>query len=206
MIPRGTKLVEKEVIHNPETGVTTIIAYHKGERMEILVDTVDWPLVEPYTWHVGKAKNTYYARSFTGGWGIKRKRTRMHAILFPDAKQVHHNDHNGLNNCRSNLVVVTNQQNCFSRLKQDGKSSPYLRVSWDKERGCWQGGIKYNSKRIPLGRYESAEEAARVTDAKALELFGEIALLNFPRDHYKKNDDGTFSYIVTTEEILTQNC
>lgn len=40
--------------------------------------------------------------------------------------------------------------------------------------------ISANNKRFDLGYYDSAEEAARAYDAKAKELFGEFAYLNFP--------------------------
>lgn len=37
-----------------------------------------------------------------------------------------------------------------------------------------------NGKTIYLGSYNTSEEAARVYDTKAKELFGDFALLNFP--------------------------
>jgi hypothetical protein len=182
MISLGTKLAKNEVSHNPETGVTTIFCLHKGQRMEILIDTADWPLVEPYSWYAEKAKKTFYANTNTGSWknGKRGKRQRLHALLFPEAQQVDHQDHNGLNCCRGNLRPSTHQQNNWNRTKnQKPTSCKYLGVSWDKTRQKFQAGIKINGKRIALGRFDSAEEAARVRDAKALELFGEFASLNF---------------------------
>lgn len=37
------------------------------------------------------------------------------------------------------------------------------------------------SKQIYIGRYSDPEDAARAYDAKAIELFGEFARLNFDR-------------------------
>lgn len=182
MLARGTKVKENEVIHND--GITTIIAYHKGERMEILIDTEDWPKVEPFSWHVEKAKKTFYAKTLTGMWASKNKRgLRLHTLLYPDAEQVDHMDHNGLNNRKNNLRSSTRQQNNWNRTKnQKPTSSKFIGVSYDKSRKKWQAGIKFNGKRIALGRFDTPEEAARVRDTKALELFGEFASLNFPKE------------------------
>lgn len=49
-----------------------------------------------------------------------------------------------------------------------------------KEIKLSQGYIHFNYKKINLGTYKSIEEAARVYDIKAKELFGEFAWLNFP--------------------------
>ncbi len=40
--------------------------------------------------------------------------------------------------------------------------------------------IGYNGKSIYIGSYDTAIEAAQARDAKAIELFGEFASLNFP--------------------------
>lgn len=195
MLPRGTKLTENEVVHNVETGVTTIIAIHKGQPMEILVDTADWPLVEPYSWHVERAKKTYYAKTLTGMWSTKNKRgLRIHRLLCPTAEQVDHIDRNGLNNRRSNLRPATNQENNMNRGKKEGTSSSLIGVSWDKARNKWQSGIKIDGKRISLGRYTTAEEAGRARDCKALELFKDRAVLNFPNE-YVQNEDGTWKWV-----------
>ena len=44
----------------------------------------------------------------------------------------------------------------------------------------WVARIRNNRKDIGIGRFDTAEEAARAYDAKAAELFGEFASLNFP--------------------------
>lgn len=48
--------------------------------------------------------------------------------------------------------------------------------------GKWHAQMGYNRKTLNLGRYETEEEAARAYDAKARELHGDKARLNFPDD------------------------
>ena len=77
-------------------------------------------------------------------------------------------DHiNGIRDCNiySNLRCVSrsvNMQNMRlpKSYKGDKRSSKYLGVSWDKDRGKWQAGIKTpEGKRIYLGRFESELDA-----------------------------------------------
>jgi hypothetical protein len=47
-------------------------------------------------------------------------------------------------------------------------------------RGAYVAQIQHNKQHYYLGRFQCAEEAARARDAKAKELYGEDANLNFP--------------------------
>jgi hypothetical protein len=62
------------------------------------------------------------------------------------------------------------------------KTSKYVGVRLMKSRKSapWVATINKNNKSYHLGLYATEEEAARVYDKKALELYGEDANLNFP--------------------------
>jgi hypothetical protein len=51
-----------------------------------------------------------------------------------------------------------------------------------RRRGKWQAQIGCNGKKIFIGYFDDEEAAARAYDAKAAELFGEYAALNFKAD------------------------
>lgn len=91
---------------------------------------------------------------------------------------VDHKDHDGLNNRRSNLRWATQSQNCVNTSKLARGVSGFRGVS--KMRNKWHAAVNVSKKRIHLGTYVTAEEAAKAYDRAAREHFGEFARLNFP--------------------------
>jgi hypothetical protein len=83
------------------------------------------------------------------------------------------------------MRICTYSQNSQNkRLREDSRSG-YKGVYVGPNGGRFQAYIrKPNSPkhRIKLGTYETAEEAARVYDKAAKELFGEFAYFNFPNE------------------------
>jgi len=57
-------------------------------------------------------------------------------------------------------------------------SSKYVGVCWIKSRNRWRATIQYKEKRTHLGFFLSEEEAALVYNKKAIEIYGENAMLN----------------------------
>ncbi len=100
----------------------------------------------------------------------------------PNGKFVDHINHNGLDNRRANLRIVTHKQNGWNRRKTARKStSRYKGVCWSKRERMWHVQIKKNGKQITIGYFLDEKAAARAYDAKADELFGQYAALNFPQ-------------------------
>lgn len=73
---------------------------------------------------------------------------------------------------RANLRVVTKRTNVRNRTgaQKGRKSSPYLGVSYRKERGTWRAHIKLNGRQLFLGSFPTAEiaNAARLAAEKKL--------------------------------------
>lgn len=147
-----------------------------------IVDDHDFEWLSSYRWYAHCNRGGHvYARRATD---ITGRTYFMHRELTgPDpGEDVDHANGNSLDNRRSNLRIATRQQNNWNRRPQRGSSSPYVGVSWAKDRGLWVAAIERNDRKIWIGSFESAEEAARAYDAKALELRGEFACLNFPTE------------------------
>jgi hypothetical protein len=58
----------------------------------------------------------------------------------------------------------------------------YKGVAFCRKSGRWRASIRHKNRKYSLGRYSVEEDAARAYDARARELFGEFARLNFPGD------------------------
>ena len=92
--------------------------------------------------------------------------------------QVDHINRDRLDNRRKNLRLATRSQNQANKGRQRNNSSGFKGVSWS--RGKYEARIRYNGKRINLGRFECSEAAANIYDAASRLLYGEFAGLNFP--------------------------
>ena len=91
---------------------------------------------------------------------------------------IDHIDRNPSNNKISNLRATTNQLNMVNKELQCNNSSGFVGVSYCKERKLWESYIKFNGKKINLGRFQYIKDAANTYNKKAIELFGEFARLN----------------------------
>lgn len=120
--------------------------------------------------------NGYYAARRFGKTQILMHREIMDA---PNGTQIDHQDGDGLNNQNENLRFCTAAQNQFNRNKQINNSSGFKGVDFHKNMNKWRAKIQLNYKRIHLGYFDSAEEAARAYDEAAKKYYGEFAMLNF---------------------------
>lgn len=132
-------------------------------------------LVEGKVWWVS---NGYPAFTRENGDGT-RSTVKLHQLLMPDAEMVDHDNGDRLDNRSANLRRCTAQQNAFNRTAVAAGTSKFKGVSWDSSREKWISSIQHNGKTKHIGRFDSEDGAAKAYDAKAAELFGEFAKLNF---------------------------
>ena len=149
-----------------------------------LVDDEDYTLVSQYNWcafRPSQSQVTYAVRWISSRGGLPRRRQSMHQLIM-GMRGIDHEDHDGLNNQRSNLRPANQSQNNQNARKQARPcSSRFKGVSWHKRMGKWRAYIKLpDGRRASLGYYRDEIEAARAYDAAALEHFGRFACVNFP--------------------------
>lgn len=143
-----------------------------------LVDDEDYDYLMQWKWCAHKVYNTYYAsRKYTKSKN-PLEGSCMHWRIM-NGKMIDHIDGNGLNNQKSNLRFCTNSQNQMNMRSNINSTSKYKGVCWKTRDKIWVAQIKLNQKVKHIGSFKNEEDAARAYDAKAKELFGEFARLNF---------------------------
>jgi hypothetical protein len=148
-----------------------------------LIDDADFNFVNEYKWriwerqHPGLRTNGPYAR--TSIWRGGRATTIFMHTLITGWPRTDHINHNGLDNCRSNLRPATNAQNGYNRRPSLSAKSPYRGVGWNREARKWQAAIWLHGTCRYLGLFSSPESAARAYDAAARQNWGDYAYLNF---------------------------
>jgi AP2 domain len=113
----------------------------------------------------------------------KSKRTfMMHRVVMnaPPGTMVDHiRTGDTLRNTEENLRLATRSQNCAHARMNKRNRSGFKGVSLNKTYGTWRAQVTINGWRW-VRHFKTKEEAARAYDAKAKEIYGEFAVLNFP--------------------------
>ena len=144
----------------------------KGEFA--VVDDCDFDRANQFKWlcHIS-GQRKYAARRV--GW--KGRYIYLHRFLTDASKgmDVDHDDGDGLNNRRKNLIISSRSRNLltFRRLRKN-KTSRYIGVSWISSEGCWRAQIRYQNKNRFLGRFDSEERAMQVYEQERKKLLSKI--------------------------------
>jgi len=150
-----------------------------------IVDLDDYESLAKHKWFAVKYCRSFYAERKGKSQNNRRIKynIKMHRRILqaPKNKIVDHINHNGLDNRKANLRIVTVLQNSWNARKQLGNfSSKYKGVSFTKRTRRWKAKISYKGKNIYLGCFDNEHSAAKAYDKKAAELFGEYAHFNLP--------------------------
>jgi hypothetical protein len=153
-----------------------IIVLRKGQVVK--VDDEDFDKLTKFVWGIisNKSGHTYAARG-TRKNGVYRKILMHREIMNNPSGMVDHINGDTLDNQKSNLRIVTRQQNLQNSKRRSDCKSRYKGVS--KRGAKFIARIQINPKqRIFLGYFETEIEAALAYDKAALQYFGEYAKIN----------------------------
>lgn len=124
----------------------------------------------------------FYAAHISDGYVVLKyngKKVMLHRLIMgmPDC-QVDHINRDRSDNRKSNLRLVTNQQNSFNSSISRNNSSGYKGVSWSKAAKAWEARIMLNGRSIYLGLHRTKEDAAARYNEAALHFFKDHAAIN----------------------------
>ena len=116
--------------------------------------------------------------------GSRKKSIHRAVMGYPKGMLIDHINGDPLDNRKVNLRACTHSENAMNKKVRADSRSGYKGVWLSPDGEAIQAYIRpptmTKGKRITIGHYGTLEEAARAYDAKAKELFGEFAKLNFP--------------------------
>lgn len=138
-----------------------------------VIDLEDAHLVIGPTWHLKRGPHTSYAVAWIDG-----KKVRMHHIIKPGIGLTDHANRDGLDNRKSNLRASDKQRNGFNARPD----RVWKGVFYNVKRKRWECHMTVDGARLFLGRFDTAEEAAKVRDAAVREWVGDSGIYNFQRE------------------------
>lgn len=146
----------------------------KGE--EFWFDLEDYNLIKDYCWSINKKGYVISTNRNT------KKTILLHRIvtdcpdnLVPDHI---HGRETRYDNRKSNLRIVTTQQNSMNSTLYKNNTSGITGVTWHKRDSVWQARIKVGYKYIHLGYFDSFEDAVKTRKEAEDKYFGEFSYDN----------------------------
>jgi hypothetical protein len=142
-----------------------------------IIDRDMLPLVMQHTWSVSTKDGYQWAQTSFRQQGVKQTLKLHHLIMGKPLKGycVDHINGNALDNRRANLRSCTRQENTYNQTKVRGEVG-YRGIT--KVGSRYRAMISHQGKRISLGSFATAKEAAEAYNQAASTYRGEYAALN----------------------------
>jgi len=128
-----------------------------GIKLETMIDLEDFNLANEFksSWYSRYSKDT---KSYYCVGSLNNTTIQLHRIIMNlnDPKlKIDHIYHNTLDNRKSQLRIVTHQENLFNYKDRKG-------YYWDKRANKWKATVYINGKQKYLGHFKTEEEARNI--------------------------------------------
>lgn len=146
------------------------ICYLQDGR-SFIFDTEDYEKVKNITWNI------------VNGYAYSTKNGMFHRYILdnPDGA-IDHINRNRSDERKCNLRICTQAENALNKSAQCNNKCGYKGVSYEKNTHKYSAEIRRDGIKYRIGRFNTPEEAACAYDRKAIELHGEFAYTNFPKE------------------------
>lgn len=140
----------------------------------ILVDEKDYSRISQFKWYntTRRINRTEWVDNKTINISIANEVMNTRKILYD------HINGDYLDNRKINLRVCTITQNNINRAKPIGCRVEYKGVDRKFGNSTYRARIRLNNKRVHLGYFNTAKEAALAYNNAAVVMHGEFAILN----------------------------
>ncbi len=156
----------------------------------IIVDDEDIGVVLSFRWHAAKTgQRSLGLYAITKSPRPDSRCLKLHRVIMGDSHPyIDHINNDSLDNRRSNLRWATNAENCRNTTLRQNNKSGFKGVYWNRPLKKWAAqaasvtdkGSNGLGRKLALGLFMAAEDAARAYDGYARQHYGEFACLNFP--------------------------
>lgn len=170
-------------IIDEENGIAKIeLNRQKGENLWAIIDLEDLDRVLniPYTWFAKYDEDIDSFYAVTSWYYPELKRSKpvhLHQfIMNANGKVVDHENHNTLDDRKSNLRVIADSNNSKNRkTRNKNNKSGYRNVSWDGYK--WVVQLQINKKNVALARfaYEDLDKAGQFAEEMRQKYYGKFA-------------------------------
>jgi hypothetical protein len=148
----------------------------RGKELEqnyFMISTNCLEKVIRHNWYID---SNGYPMTYTG-----RSKTLHKNLLGKQQKGyvIDHINRNKLDNRLENLRVITSRENSYNRTKSKSSKNKYKGVI--KKNNKYVASITKDGVKREIGGFETEEDAAKMYDMMAEELFGEFAGFNFEK-------------------------
>ena len=161
-----------------------MIAIPLTQGKTAIIDDEDADMVSRFSWHLWRSGRYLYASASvpqSGKKGVKTEIISLHRLIMRFPKNsVDHINGNGLDCRKINMREATKSQNRMNSRLQSNSKTGFVGV-WmrpEPQPNRYRAHIQLNGKKIILGHFKTAVEAAKAYNVASLKYHGEFGRRN----------------------------